>query len=476
MSNLLASLRTSGGALEVLQQALSVVQNNVSNSSTPGYAAQRLNITAESFDTVSGTAGGIKDSGLRDSSDTFANNSVQQQLQSLGLYTSLSNGTGAIQSFFDASGTTGVSADLNHLVQSFSSWSASPSDPVAGQQVISSATTLAASVQGLSNSLQQVGSQLNEQIGSTADQINSLAAQVQQYNVNRLKEVGPDPGAEAQLQNALENLSQLVNVTAHTQTDGTVTVLAGGGSPLVIGTQLNKISASDYVDAQPTPVNAAAQPTAHILDSSGNDITGSVTGGQLGGLLETRNRVLSSIIGDGQQPGSLNLFAKGLADTVNGVLTSGKVSTQTGAAAGVPLFSYNATDATLAAGSLAVNSAITPAQLAPVDSAGTANGNANTLAALGTAPSQALGGKSLVQFFAGIASAAGSENQAAQTNQQFQTQAVSQARAVRDQISAVSLNGEATELLELQRGYQAVSRVLTTINTVLDSALSLIPQ
>ena len=46
MSNLLASLGSSASALSVLQQALGVIQNNVDNSSTPGYASQQLNIEA----------------------------------------------------------------------------------------------------------------------------------------------------------------------------------------------------------------------------------------------------------------------------------------------------------------------------------------------------------------------------------------------------------------------------------------------
>ena len=35
MSNLLASLRSSGNALAVFQEALGTVQNNINNSSTP---------------------------------------------------------------------------------------------------------------------------------------------------------------------------------------------------------------------------------------------------------------------------------------------------------------------------------------------------------------------------------------------------------------------------------------------------------
>jgi len=478
MSNLLASLGSAASALDVLQQALGVVQNNVSNASTPGYASQQLNIEAAPFDIVAGAGGGLTAGGLNSSRDSFADTSVQQQLQALGLYTAQTQSTGTIQSLFDASGSTGVSSALNNLLTAFSSWSASPSDPATGQQVISSASALASSIQGLSQSLDSTGLQLNQQIGSTVDQINSLGAQIQQYNAE-VDQNGnqQDPGAAAQLENNLENLSQLVNMTTLTQANGTVTVLVGGGTPLVIGDQLNSLSASDFLSAQPPPVNPAAPPTAHVLDSNGNDITANITGGQLGGLLDSRNRVLSSMIGDGQQPGSLNVFASTLADTVNGILESGTVSTQAGAAAGTALFTYNNTDATLAAGSLAVNPAITPGALAPVDSLGNANGNANNLASLGNSTTEGVvNGETLVAYFAGIAAGAGQENQTAQSNQTLQQQVVSQVTATRDQISGVSLDGQAAEVLQLQRGYQAVSQVLTVINDAVASILELVPE
>ena len=44
MSNLLASLVSSAGALEAYGQVLETAQNNVSNASTPGYAKQNAEL------------------------------------------------------------------------------------------------------------------------------------------------------------------------------------------------------------------------------------------------------------------------------------------------------------------------------------------------------------------------------------------------------------------------------------------------
>ncbi len=477
MSSLLAALGSSGSALDVLQQALGVIQNNVDNSSTPGYASQQLNITAQPMDVASGAAGGIAAQGLISSRDTYADTEVQRQLQTLGLYTAQAQSTSTIQSFFDVSGTGGVSSALSNLYTAFSSWSAAPTDATAQQTVISDASAFAGSVQELSQSLNSTATQLNQQISSTVSQINTLASQIQQYNQGKLQSPAPDPGADANLESTLESLSQLTNFTALSQPDGTVTVLIGGSTPLVIGSQQYQISANDSVLSNPPAANPQSLPTAQILDSQGNDITADVTSGQLGGLLDSRNGVLSAIIGDSQQQGSLNQFAQGVADTVNHILESGTVSTSAGAAAGTPLFTYNSADATLTAGSLAVNSAITPSQLAPVDASGNANGNANALASLADPNSSQsqINGEDFVTFFAGIAAAAGQANSIATTNQTVQQQVVTTAQSQRSQISGVSLDGQAAEILQFQRAYQAVAQVLTIVNDIADAILNVIP-
>jgi flagellar hook-associated protein 1 FlgK len=393
----------------------------------------------------------------------------------LGLYTAQAQSTNTVQGFFDVSGTGGVPAALNNLLSAFSAWSTTPTDPNAEQNVLASAGALATSVNGLANSLSSTSQQLDGQISSTVSQINTIATQIQQYNEQVVQTSQPDPGASAQLYSALDSLSQLTNFSTVTQTDGTITVMLSGGTPLVIGDQVNQLSAVNSVNTTPPPVNPSSPPTAHIVDSEGNDVTAQIDSGQLGGLLDSRNRVLGSILGDSQQAGSLNQFAKTLADTVNQILESGTVSSASGAASGTALFTYDASDATKAAGSLALNPAITASELAPVDASGTANGIANQLSSLGTAGNTQgnINGMNLVQFLAQIATNVGQENQTATSNEATQTQVQTQATTLRTQVSGVSLDTQATEVLQFQRAYQASAQVLTVLNDILDSTINM---
>jgi flagellar hook-associated protein 1 FlgK len=474
--NLSAALAASGNALDVIQQALSTASNNINNASTPGYAKQTLNLEAMPLDTTGGLVGGVTTNGLTDSRDQYAEESVQQQTQTLGLYTAQSQATGTLQSLFDVSGTSGVSAQLQNLFQSFSAWSVTPGDSTARQNVLSAAGAAAQSINGLDNALNQQGASLDSQIASTVQQINTIAQQIQQYNVSLGQPPQPNPGAQAQLYSSLDNLSQLVNFSTVKQSDGSVTVMLSGGQPLVIGTQVNALSDKVGVNQNPPPTNPSSPPTDQILDSQGNDVTGEITSGQLGGLLDVRNRVLASVIGDGQQQGSLNQLAQGLADTVNNILESGTVSSAPGAGPGTALFSYDTTNPTNVAGSLALSSTITAAGLAPVDSSGNASGNAQQLAALSnaTGATGTIGGSSYIQFFGSIAGDIGQENANASANQTTQQQVVSQATSLRDQVSGVSLNQEAVNVMQFQQAYQATAQVLTVLSNLTSTLVNLI--
>ena len=93
MSSLIASMATAGNALDVYQQALTVVQNNITNSTTPGYATESLNLAAQPLDVAGGLAGGVASQGLASARDEYAEEEVRRQLQSLGTYETQSFGS-----------------------------------------------------------------------------------------------------------------------------------------------------------------------------------------------------------------------------------------------------------------------------------------------------------------------------------------------------------------------------------------------
>jgi flagellar hook-associated protein 1 len=86
MGGLFGSLNSSLQALQAFEKALNVSQNNVSNSSTPGYARQTIQLEAQPFDIAGGQAGGVKAGAVQSTDNPYADQAVRDQLAQQGNY------------------------------------------------------------------------------------------------------------------------------------------------------------------------------------------------------------------------------------------------------------------------------------------------------------------------------------------------------------------------------------------------------
>jgi len=476
--SLLNSLSNTSTAMNAFERAITVSQNNVSNASTPGYASQRLDLSAMPFDPAAGLTGGVIAGDVQSSRNQFAEAAVERAQTSLGTASQQSASLTAVQNALNLSGADGIPATLGALFQSFSAWSQDPLSESGRQGVISSAQQVVDSFQTTVTNLQQVTQDTERQIGQSVDQINAYAQQLAGYNTELRNGDRGDAALDAKINNTLENLSQIVNFTASVQADGTVTVMIGGQAPLVVGDNEYAISTKIADPASLPPGNPGVPPSASILDASGHDITAKISGGSLAGLLDTHNQVLASLLGDAQQPGSLNRLAQSLADNVNQILMAGNVSDGPPPVTGTPLFSYDTSNATNAAATLALDPGATADQLAAIDPGPpyVSNGTAIHLAALANPQSAAdeIDNVSYVQFFGNLAAGVGQQLAAATDRQSIQQQVVTQAQSLRQQISGVSLDEQAAELVEFQRAYQANAQLFSVLDSLTETAVNMV--
>jgi flagellar hook-associated protein 1 len=475
MVNLFASLGSAQAALRSLQDGIAVSQNNVANASTPGYVKQRATVEALPFQPLSGLLGGVRSGPVQDFRSLSAERSVRSELSAFGNFAQQAETLSQIEGVLEISGEFGIPASLNQLFNSFAALTASPNSAVARQGVLDAATLLAGSFNRAGQELARVRSQTQAELAETVAKINTIAGRIQSFNESALRNSSPDAGLEAGAFRDVEALSELANIEVHVETNGTLTVLLGGQTPLVIGEKLNGIKLDYFVP--PAPVNPGATPSARILDAGGRDITATISQGRLQGLLHVYGEVLPSLDGDAQQEGSLNTLAKHLADRVNEILTSGLVSEGPPAVAGVPLFTYDAANNTNVARSLAVDPAASAATLAVISPGPPviANGAALALADLGssTDPQDTIQGMTLREFYASAARGIGERLNTAQGQQTRATLLVNQARDLRQTISGVSLNEEAIHLTQYQRGYEAAAQIVKIIDELLQTILSL---
>ena len=461
MAGLSVSFNTASGAMDAIQQALDAVQNNIVNSSTPGYAAERVSFSAQAFDPQQGLTGGV-DISLSSTRDQYLEQSVRIETSALGSLQQQDPLLSSLESAFSASGDSGVPNALSGFASSFSTLSLTPNDASAQANVLQAASTLALAFNQTAEQIQQVSSGATQQANSTVTQINSLTSHIAALNTQIQGGARNDAGVQADLNNSLDSLSSLVNITVSYASDGSASVLLDGQTALVIGQTADTLTI-------PQPDSTGV---LHLLDRNNTDVTAQASQGQLGGLLQVQNQTIPQYLGE------LNNLAKTFADRVNTILTSGQVSAGPPPVQGSPLFTY--TSDSTAAATLAVSSTITGDQIATIDPGPPASGNgvATELANITNPTNTAdlIDGQSFTSYYgqlAGQAGAASSQNSADLTTQQDLT---TQAQNQRTQASGVSLNDQAAQLMTLEQAYQATAKIITVLETISQTAVDLIPQ
>lgn len=461
MTGLLSSLQGVSNALSAFSQALGAEQSNVSNASTPGYAAVRPVIQPVGF----GVGGGSDTVVIQSSGSAQADALVQAASSQASDSAAQTQQLGLVNQQFPITGSTGILAAFQQFSSAFANLAVTPGDSSAAQSALSAAGSVAAAFNSVAQSLNTQSQSLQARAQSTVSQINDLAGQIARYNVQLRGQTQPDSGVNASQRSALTQLSSLVGITVNNNADGTVNVLAGGSIPLVLGDQAYSLTAT-----------LTAAPGSQITSSGGGSAPASFSG-TLGGLIETLNNTITPILGGNGQPGSLNILAQGFASTVNSLLTTGLTPS---GSAGVPIFTYNSTNASDVAASLAVDPAVTTDQLA-VATTGTSpssNGVANQLAGLADSSNVAnqIDGKPPQDYYSSIAQSVGQQLSDATAQSTSDQTTLTSAQANQTSVEGVSLDQEAVSITADQRAWEAAAKLVTVLDNLTLDAVNLVGQ
>ncbi len=316
-------------ALQAFQSAINVTSNNVANASTPGYDEESINLS-EALPQANGSAtigSGVDVTGVTRAYSQAAANQLNTSQSTLSQLTGLQNYTTQIDNIM---GTTagGLSTALTTYYSAWSDVANDPTSTASRQALLSDAKGVSSSLQSTSSQLAALSTDVNTRITSDVTQVNSLAATISTLNnqivVSKTQDGGQAPNELLdQRDQALSTLSTLVGVTTTTNSDGSLNVSVGNGQPLVLDGQVNKLI------TQPDQYNSS-QLDISTAYNSGNIINGSITSGDLGGLLAARTQAIQPALNQlGQVAAALSTSAN--AQQNEGVDLSG--------AAGAAIFS-----------------------------------------------------------------------------------------------------------------------------------------
>ena len=323
MGNLTGTLGAATRSLASFTEALSVIQNNIGNAATPGYARQRVSLAPLGTPNGASQSLGVEVTRVQSLRDRLLDFQVLLAKQATSLFEKKTLTLQQVEPLFRLTGAGSLGANMDEFFASISALSVSPGDVNLRRSVLSAADqltrTFRSTVSGLSRSL----SDLDTDARSTVAHINSLLEQVAELSSRRTSPDAKSPNfaAETRLHQTLDELAGLINFTVIEQSDGTLSLLGGGGTQLVVGSTTMPLTSS------------LASTGIKILDSRGTDITASLEsqGGALGAILEARNQTLPRYLSQ------VNRLAKSIADQVNEQLGRG---VDLLGAPGKDLFSY----------------------------------------------------------------------------------------------------------------------------------------
>jgi flagellar hook-associated protein 1 len=296
-------------ALQAFQAAINVTSNNVANASTPGYDRETtlLNEGIPQSNGVASVGSGVVVSGISRAYSQAAANQLNTSQSTLGQLNSLQNYSTQISNLL---GTTagGLSTALQSFYSAWSTVSNDPTSTASRQALLGAAQGIATSFQNNSSQLSALNADVNTRITADVTQINSIAKSIstlnQQIAVGTAQDGGQPPNELLDQRDQLvTNLSALVGITTTTDANGALNVFVGNGQPLVLQGQTNALT------TVPNQFNASQLEISTAANS--NQISSSITSGDLGGLLAARTQVINPALNQ------LGQIATAVAQTVN---------------------------------------------------------------------------------------------------------------------------------------------------------------
>ncbi len=348
-------------------------------------------------------------------------------------------------------GKDSLGSQVQDFFNSLNQLSTNPTEGSLRQGVLTTAGDLARTLNNLSQNLQNESAQINQSVLQSVDEVNRLTQEIANVNLQVASKValGEEPGTlEDQRTELIKQLASKINVFVTDTQDG-LTLTTVHGAPLVVAGQAYSLDTSFGTDSK-----------VHV-SANGTDLTADLQGGEMGGMLQARDKELASL------QANVDAFACQFATAVNQVHRNGF---DLGGVAGGDLFAIGPTEAGAAS---SIQVAITDSNSVAASSDGTAGDNGNLLALVALQDAQIIDGGTPADAYSRIVFQVGGAIANAKADQQAGEVVLEQLNDLRGAVSGVSLDEEAANLIRFQQAYEAAARVIQTINEMLDTAIHL---
>lgn len=455
MSGTFSSLSGALSALRYNRVAMDVASGNVANANTEGYTRRVAIAQAVGAPAVpalwsrwNGSAGGVEVGGIERMVDPLLDARSRNEHASLSYLDTRAASLVRFETTLGEPGEGGIAAALNAFKQGWGDVANNPADEAARSQLLGRAETLRAAIGSQARSVSNEWEDQRTRLDAVATEINTVAADLAKLNkgLRSAHIAGTDAGTLLDERDQLtQRLAELTGATAQINEDTTVDVKVNGVALVTAAPEtVNVVS----VSGSTTLAGASAAPVTLTLGGSTIPPAGKQLQGELGASYDLLTEDLPDYLA------KLDAFVAELAGKTN---AQHKAGNDLDGAKGTDFFS-GTTAATLAV-------AVTDPRDVAAATPGKGALDASNADALATMDLGAIQYRSLVtQFGVQVSSARRvAENQGVLT---------SQVDASRESLAGVNIDEEMVNLLAAQRAYEGAARVITAIDSVLDTLIN----
>jgi flagellar hook-associated protein 1 len=311
--------RIAVSSLMATQVQMSVASANISNADTTGYSEKTANQAAV---VSAGSGAGTTITGITSSVDKLLLKSLSKSNSELGSANTLNNYLDQLQSVYGSSGSssssgTSIANTIASLESAISSLAGTTSSASLQSNAVSSLDDLASQLRETSSEIQQLRSNADKDIASSVDDVNQQLKTIADLN-KQIKQVAASGQSTADLEDqrntAVLDIASKMNVSYFVSSSGGMQVYTSSGQALVDGSvhELSYTAASSVSASTTYPSGGLSGITVN-----GVDVTSQITSGEIGGLIDLRDNVLT-----GAQS-QLDQLANQLSDSLNAVHNQG---------------------------------------------------------------------------------------------------------------------------------------------------------
>jgi flagellar hook-associated protein 1 FlgK len=467
MPDLISIITNGASSLSVHKAATATASHNIQNANTPGYARQRAELGAmlPAETMAQGQIGrGVNLLGITQARDKFIERQLPGALSSEARSSAEATVLKSVNALDpDASG--GITAALGQFYSAMRALSQNPSEPGSRSAVVSAGRALGFAFNRTAGSIRSAQEGVDAQMVGLVANVNESASAVARLNreikAARTGNSEPNDLLDAR-QKHLDRLSQMVGAKTVPNGSGDVTVVLPGGMSLVNGQE----SATLSTRANPANGGLLEITISPVDGSSAQVISTGRIGGTAAGLLDARDGGL------GQALSKLDQLAYDFSASVNNVHQTGYgLDGTTGQDFFAPVAGVQG-----AAMALAVDTAVqgNPRLIAASSSAATLPGDGLNLQAMIATERQVLSsGGDVGQGFGRLAAEFGAAAAGADAIAEQDSQILGHLSDLRESVSGVSIDEELVNLTKSQRAYEAVMKVISTADGLLDTLMKL---